>query len=129
LKRPSQSGGLFVLRLGDSTAVSIWAASSDWRKDETVGEIKPLFALGQIVMTSGAMEAFKTTGENPLVFLLKHISGEWGDLDDHDKNENEFSVKHGFRILSAYHLQDGTKIWLITEWDRSYTTFLLPEEY
>ena len=49
--------------------------------------------------------------------------------DEHDRRENELSVNEGFRILSAYTLSDGTKIWIITEADRSATTILLPEEY
>jgi len=36
---------------------------------------------------------------------------------------------HGWRILSSYTLSDGTKIWIITEADRSATMVLLPEEY
>ncbi len=57
------------------------------------------------------------------------MTGDWGDLDDEDKKENELSVKQGFRILSAYNLENGEKVWVITEWDRSVTTILLPEEY
>jgi hypothetical protein len=56
----------------------------------------------------------------------------WGqirDLEDEDKKENELSVKEGFRIFSAYELETGVKVWLITEWDRSVTTILLPNEY
>ena len=61
--------------------------------------------------------------------IISHVNGDWGDLEDEDKKENELSVKEGFRILSAYHLDTGAKVWVITEWDRSVTTILLPEEY
>jgi hypothetical protein len=54
---------------------------------------------------------------------------DWGEVDAHDKAENEYSLQHGFRLLSTYRLADGTKIWVITEADRSSTTILLPEEY
>ena len=64
-----------------------------------------------------------------LTLLPWHITGDWGELDDHDRAENERSLKTGCRLLSAYRLQDGTKIWVITEADRSATTLLLPEEY
>ena len=60
---------------------------------------------------------------------LRHILGEWGDLDAEDKAENELSVREGFRILSSYTLPDGSRVWVITEADRSATTLLLPEEY
>lgn len=68
-------------------------------------------------------------GQGSIELLLRHVNGDWGDLDDEDKKENELSVKEGFRILSAYELDTGVKLWVITEWDRSVTTILLPEEY
>ena len=57
------------------------------------------------------------------------MSGDWGDLDPFDQQQNEQAVTHGGRLLSAYRLKDGTRIWVITEWNRSATTLLLPEEY
>ncbi|MDP2895515.1 MAG: hypothetical protein Q8Q12_03020 [bacterium] len=87
------------------------------------------FALGQLVATPGALQALEATGQAPLEFLRRHVSGDWGDLGDEDRKENELSLEHGFRILSAYRLSDGTKVWIITEADRSSTTLLLPEEY
>lgn len=87
------------------------------------------FPLGKVVTTRGAMAAFEENGENPLVYLNRHARGDWGDLDDEDKQENEFSVNKQLRILSKYHLKDKTAIYIITEADRSVTTFLLPEEY
>jgi hypothetical protein len=56
-------------------------------------------------------------------------NGDWGDLDEEDKRENEFSLQHGFRIFSSYILSSGDKLWVITEADRSVTTLLLPDEY
>jgi len=89
----------------------------------------PLFMPGFTVATPGALEAFVATNDNIADYLTRHLSGDWGDLGDEDKAENEYSLRHGQRLLSAYHLSDGTKIWIITEWDRSATTVLLPEEY
>jgi hypothetical protein len=89
----------------------------------------PLFVLGRIVATPGALAALEKSGETPATFLRRHVSGDWGELDARDWNENDESVKQGFRILSAYRLADGTKIWVITEADRSSTCLLLPEEY
>jgi hypothetical protein len=57
------------------------------------------------------------------------MNGDWGDLPDEDRVENEFSLEHGFRILSSYATAAGEKLWAITEADRSATTLLLPEEY
>ena len=73
--------------------------------------------------------AFEASGDDPLAFLFRHLAGDWGALDEDDRRENELSVREGFRILSAYTLSNGTKIWLIAEADRSATTFLLPKEY
>ena len=64
-----------------------------------------------------------------MAYLVRHIAGDWGDVDEDDRRENELSLQHGFRLLSAYTLNSGTKIWIITEADRSVTTVLLPEEY
>ena len=90
---------------------------------------RPLFSLGQVVATPGAAEAFEATGELITSYVAKHQAGEWGQLDRHDIRANEQALKQGTRLLSAYQLRDDTKIWIITEADRSSTTVLLPEEY
>ena len=87
------------------------------------------FAPGSVVATPSALEALRASGDDPLVLLQRHLSGDWGDADEHDRRENELSVQRGWRILSSYMLTNGTRVWLITEADRSCTTFLLPEEY
>ena len=87
------------------------------------------FALGQVVATPGALAAMEEAKQNPLGLLIRHQSGDWGELDEEDKTENELSVREGFRILSAYVLTTKVKVWVITESDRSATIFLLPEEY
>ena len=92
-------------------------------------ESKPLFSLGQVVGTPGAIRALVEAEQNPFDLLHRHVTGDWGDLDDEDKEENDFSVENGFRILSAYEIEIGVKVWVITEWDRSVTTILLPSEY
>ena len=86
-----------------------------------------LFKHGQIVATPGAL-SLEERGVNLLTYLHRHLSGDWGDLDEEDKAENDFSIEHSFRILSAYNTPEG-RLWIITEADRSATTFLLPEEY
>lgn len=87
------------------------------------------FNLGQLVATPGALAALEDSGQAPGEFLAGHASGDWGDLTEEDRNENNFSLLHGFRLLSSYRLRSGTKIWIITEADRSSTTILLPDEY
>jgi hypothetical protein len=87
------------------------------------------FELGQIVATPGALAAMEESGEQPSDFLSRHEAGDWGDLCVEDRKENEFSLEHGFRLLSSYKLSTGTVIWVITEADRSSTCLLLPDEY
>ena len=90
---------------------------------------QPAFDLGQIVATPGALAALKKAGQQPCEFLTRHINRDWGDLDEEDRKENEYSLEHGFRLLSAYKTNAGDRLWIITEADRSVTTLLLPEEY
>jgi hypothetical protein len=87
------------------------------------------FPIGNVLATPEALQALVSAGENPADFVLRHTRGDWGEVDQYDKNENELAVRHGFRLLSAYRLSTGKKIWIITEADRSCTTILLPEEY
>jgi hypothetical protein len=91
--------------------------------------MNPKFCLGQLVATPGALAAVEQSGDNPACFIRRHVQGDWGELCADDIRENEFSLQNGLRLLSAYRLKDGTKIWIITEADRSVTTVLLPEEY
>jgi hypothetical protein len=102
---------------------------SPYAQQKANGMEEPKFLLGQIVATPGALAALSGANQDPLEFLSRHQAGDWGDLTEEDKAENEYSVLHGFRILSAYALTTGVKIWLITEADRSATTILLPSEY
>ncbi len=95
----------------------------------TKTENKVLFDLGQTEMTPSAMEALEESNQLPNEFLAKHQSGDWGDVCEDDKRENDFSVREGFRILSSYKTNLGEKLWVITEADRSSTCVLLPEEY
>lgn len=90
---------------------------------------QPLFPLGRTVATPGALDALAQVGQTPEQFLRRHQVGDWGIVDEADRKENDFSVQEGLRILSAYRLATKVKIWVITEWDRSVTTILLPEEY
>jgi hypothetical protein len=85
------------------------------------------FPLGQIVITPSAMSTLPI--DEVHAALQRHASGDWGDVDKYDREENELSLKEGFRLFSVYHTQNGTKFWIITEADRSSTCVLLPEDY
>ena len=85
----------------------------------------PLFSLGRLLATPGALDL----GINFFPYILRHQTGDWGNLCDDDKQANETAVREGYRIFSAYHPIPDTKIWIITEFDRSATTILLPSEY
>lgn len=87
------------------------------------------FSLGRIVATPDALEAVQRAGQNPLDFLARHVRGDWGEVCEEDRRENEFALQHGFRLLSVYTTKAGEKLWLITEADRSATTVLLPADY
>ena len=89
----------------------------------------PKFPLGQVVSTPGALDALANADQDSWDSLNRHAFGDWGDLDEDDRRENERSLKDGCRLLSAYTLSTGTRIWIITEADRSSTCILLPEEY
>jgi len=90
---------------------------------------QPRFFLGQVVATPGALEQVAQADETFEQLLYRHVTGDWGNLCEDDKQENELGLRHGLRIFSAYVLSTGQKIWVITEADRSVTTFLLPQEY
>ncbi len=89
------------------------------------------FDLGRVCATPGAMRAIEQTGQIPKEFLERHLGGDWGELDPHDSRINDAALESGEdRIFSAYLLGDGvSKIWVITERDRSSTTILTPDEY
>lgn len=89
----------------------------------------PLFPLGMVVGTPGAVRALQKAGQQSAEFLDRHVNGDWGDIPEEDRKENEFSLQHGFRILSAYTTGAGDRIWILTEADRSATMILLQHEY
>ena len=89
----------------------------------------PLFPAGRLVATPGALALLEQAHKSPLEFLSRHRRGDWGELCQEDKTENELSLKYGFRLLSSYPITKTEKLWIITEADRSVTTLLLPAEY
>jgi hypothetical protein len=89
----------------------------------------PLFSPGRLVARRGVLALLAQTNKSHLEFLSRHLRGDWGDLCQEDKTENELGLKYGFRLMSSYQVMDSEKLWIITEADRSVTTLLVPEEY
>lgn len=85
------------------------------------------FDLGQVVATANA--AATLNADDVRQCLDRHHAGDWGQLDEHDRLENELALTKGFRLFSAYRDRAGTRFYVITEADRSVTTVLLPEDY
>ena len=89
------------------------------------------FKLGGVYQTRGLSELLKDPrkAEETVRAFLDYINGDWGDLTDPDKQMNEDAIEtEKDRILAAYNLSFG-KVYIITEWDRSYTTLMLADEY
>ena len=90
-------------------------------------QLEQLFELGQIVATKNVLSV--VPAEDILKGLMRHAVGDWGELCDEDRESNERGLEQGARLLSAYLDRFGNRYWVITEWDRSLTTILLPEDY
>ena len=88
-----------------------------------------LFSLGRVVAAPAALEALAEGSEDPYLYLGRHVTGDWGDLDREDHAANTLALMTGERILSAYRTSRDAKLWVITEADRSSTCLLLPDEY
>jgi len=85
--------------------------------------------LGRTFATPGALAALRRAGQSEAALLARHAAGDWGDISPGDAKLNDQAARKGGRLLSAYTLRDGTRLWVITEADRSVTTLLLPDEY
>ena len=85
------------------------------------------FRLGKLVSTPNALN--QLTQDDILLAIQRHQAGDWGDVDEHDRRENEMSLQKDFRLFSVYHSSTGVKFWVTTEADRSVTTILMPEDY
>lgn len=90
---------------------------------------QPRFRAGQLVMTAGVNDLVQRGALNPAPYLQRHLNGDWGDLCDEDRRSNDAALKNGDRLFSSYRITPDLKLWIITEWDRSVTTLLLPDKY
>src|SRR5437660_6545890 len=94
-----------------------------------VERTRPVLTLGRTVATPGALGALVAAHESGQWYLRRHQCGDWGDLNPDDWATNDQALRDGSRVLSAYRLPTGERLWIVTEWDRSATTLLLPQEY
>ena len=90
---------------------------------------KPLFPLGVVVATPGAIEALEKAKTSAWDLLRRHVAGDFGEVDQDDWQANLEAIKDDARILSAYTLTTGERIWVISEADRSSSCLLTPQEY
>ena len=95
------------------------------KKQEAVHQRK--FPLGRVCIARHAHQALSP--DDVLKGIVRHANCDWGDVCEEDRLANEQALIEGTRLFSVYHAATGTKFWIITEWDRSVTTVLLPEEY
>ena len=58
-------------------------------------------ALGKVVATPGARDVRQEAGQGALEFIRRQVTGDWGELSEEDKQENELSVREGCRLLSS----------------------------
>ena len=91
------------------------------------------FTSNQTVVTCGInakMQEDLNFMEHVHACTLRHFMGDWGNMDEEDKEENEKGLASGKqRLMSSYEEPGHPKVWVITEWDRSVTTVLFPSEY
>ena len=100
--------------------------------EQVQGPTAAKFKLGQTVATPAALKVLAEAEQSELGFLLKHEAGDWGELCQEDCEQQDRSLLPGAepeRLMSVWHTKLGRKFWIMTEWDRSVTTVLLPEDY
>ena len=95
---------------------------------------KPKFQIGRLLATPGALEELQKANVSVHELLSRHSQTDWGDVDPDDAELNNEALKDGSRLLSAYVLPTGVRLWIVTEptddrGQREATTCLLPEEY
>ena len=91
--------------------------------------LPPRFKLGRLIMTAGVDALIREGRLNPLPYLRRHLRADWGELSGEDRHQNDAALESGERLLSSYQVAPDLTLWIITEWDRSVTTLLLPSEY
>ena len=98
-------------------------------KQRYIAADRPLFQLGQLLSTPGALKVMADNDVDPFSLVQRHVRGDWGVVCASDGKANEDAIRYGDRLLSSYLMKSGAVVWVITEFDRSTTTFLLPSDY
>lgn len=101
----------------------------NWDDPSVQRSSPPKFPSGEVVATPAALAAMEAHQCTPFALLARHLAGDWGSVPVEDAQLNDQALQSGGRLLSSYTIAPGTRIWLITEWYRSVSTFLLPSEY
>jgi hypothetical protein len=133
----TDTDGEFVLKQGHALPpLAEHMSSIKVRMKTTMSNltVPPKFSLGQVVATPAALKALEDAGQSPSFFLDRHVQGDWGEVNDEDKQLNDQALVDGSRLLSAYKTLKGERLWIITEaaddeGKRAATTILKPEEY
>ena len=90
---------------------------------------RPRLTLGRLFASPGALKVLRAANVSVGDLLTRHLRCDWGDLTAEDRAQNDLALETGLRVLSSYALPGNGKVWIITEWDRSVTTVLLPDDY
>jgi hypothetical protein len=89
--------------------------------------VQTRFPLGDLVVTTAAHRVIAPA--DVAKGLARHAQTDWGDVCDQDRAQNERALSEGSGLHSVYHDRNNVEFWIITEWDRSATTALLPDDY
>ena len=98
-------------------------AHSSERKRFTIGKLVTTMGVNNMIVDNAAFAIFVTDS------LRRHATGDWGDLPEEDKKENDYSLQKRLRLLSAYYKPPLPKIWIITDAARTITAIMFPEDY
>ena len=85
------------------------------------------FQLGRIVITRAAIA--EISPEDIFGAVRRHAQADWGNVEPEDREANNDALRLGDRLLSSYQSARRIEFWILTEWDRSVTTILLPSDY
>jgi hypothetical protein len=91
--------------------------------------VKPVFTLGHVVATPGALTAIENSGQQPGDFLAHQMIGAWGEVPPEDIKENELSLQRGFLLLSAHHTSGSDKLWGLLKPTVRLSVFCWPKNY
>ena len=131
--RTEELRDVLVPLLADLPAVTLalaWSPKTRYWVSQIVDRRVPLFPLGRVVATAGALQALENAGQEPEEFLNRHDRGDWGDISVYEKQENDHGLAEGSRVvfLSAYALKTGQTIWVRTNLQRGETAVMLSHE-